>query len=365
MQDVNNFLLEKADGSLSTSEKYGYVIAAYLRFLKELEVHYTEVDREVSKLYIRKLLLWSPSNSSVLSSKETQKSFSALKTIVYSLANFYDYLITANKTSINPFYVPSKGRKNNAEAFLNGIVSNRDSEKTILSRNLTYKETRHWLKWYTTAEIEMICSTFNRYRDKVIFLISIETGMRIGEILGLRLSSFDYNKQLLIIKDTENTENDTGAKTGGRIVPISPLLSSVILFYLESERIEVASHDESNEHYLFLTHQGPTKGKAMGTRNYLRILKSAGKRAGFEESEMRTHSGRSTTIQRLLELIDEGVPGVSIKFMEEVLGLQERSFKHYKKSLKARYKSKTKEVLDSRTPLQSLKSLQPQKQIEE
>jgi hypothetical protein len=67
---------------------------------------------------------------------------------------------------------------------------------------------------------------------------------------------------------------------------------------------------------------------------------------------------RSTTIQRLLDLIEKGHPGVSIKFMEETLGLKEESFRHYKKPLDARVTEKMSNTLDNITPLNQLKGFQ-------
>jgi integrase/recombinase XerD len=359
IQDVNLFLLDKA---VSTAEKYAYQLVGFLRFLKKLKIHYTYANAEVIRRYIRELLLTNSKNDKLVSSVETNITYAALHVRVVTLTNFYDHLLSVGKVEKNPIIIKSGRRKGNAKSFLDGIVKPKKQEKTVLSTRLKYKETRHWLKWYTHEEIEKIFSSFRSFRDSVIFLISIETGMRIGEILGLKVCEFHFRDRKLSINITENPENNASAKTGSRVVPISKALSSTILLYLEGERFESARYDDSQQNYLFLTRQGPNKGRAMTTKNYLNILKTAGVSAGFKKSELRTHSGRSTTIQRLLDLIEKGTPGVSIPYMEETLGLKEESFKHYKKPFEARVTEKMSNTLDNITPLNQLTDFQKTKE---
>ena len=49
-------------------------------------------------------------------------------------------------------------------------------------------------------------------RDKLIFQISVETGMRIGEILGLRLGDFDPHNNWLSVIKRDNIKNQAKAK---------------------------------------------------------------------------------------------------------------------------------------------------------
>ncbi|MFK9115963.1 tyrosine-type recombinase/integrase [Peribacillus castrilensis] len=357
IQDVSLFLLDKAQNSVSTAEKYAYQLVGFLRYLKKLKIHYTTVNAEAIRRYIRELLLTDRKNDKLVSSEETNITYAALYVRINTLTDFYDHLLSDGKVKKNPVVIKSHSRKGNAKSFLDGIINPNKQEKTVLSKSLKYKETRHWLKWYTDSEIEKIVSSFRSFRDKVIFLITIETGMRIGEILGLKVCEFHFRDRKISINRMENPENNASAKTGSRIVPISYALSSAILRYLEGERLDSAryDYDDSLQKYLFLTRQGPNKGRAMTTRNYLNILKTAGASSGFDKSELRTHSGRSTTIQRLLNLIEKGHPGISIPFMEEILGLKEVSFKHYKKPLEARVTEKMANTLDNITPLNQLK----------
>ena len=106
-------------------------------------------------------------------------------------------------------------------------------------------------------------------RDKLIFQISVETGMRIGEILGLRLGTLIHNNWLSVIK-RDNIKNQAKAKTKERDVPIYETLSEQIQIYKENER---RKSDIYYSEYLFLNHKGKYKGEPLKARNFLHILK--------------------------------------------------------------------------------------------
>jgi integrase len=65
---------------------------------------------------------------------------------------------------------------------------------------LRYKKGQNHIKWYSQEKINAIWESLPTLRDKIIFEISIETGMRIGEILGLKLKDFNSDEGWLDIK---------------------------------------------------------------------------------------------------------------------------------------------------------------------
>ncbi|MBH0162084.1 tyrosine-type recombinase/integrase [Fictibacillus sp. 26RED30] len=349
LHDVNLFLYETF--SSSTAEKYAYNLVHFFRYLKQVKIHYKDInDIGTINYYVKQLLG---------NNEETKITYAALKTRLNTLHNFYEYLITRGKVSKNPIVTGSGRKSREVDRFLKGIVEPELKQKLAFSIHAKYKETRHWLKWYTFEDIELISSGFRSYRDKLIFGLSIETGMRIGEILGLRVCDFSFKECTLAVKKRLNPDNNAFAKTGSRVVPISNVLASSIVHYLTDERLEVSGLKDTPNNYLFLTKQGPTSGKALKASNYRVILKAAGARVGYDKKELRTHSGRSTRIQQLLDLIIEGnEKGESIiteEDMEKLLGLKSASFKHYKKPFKARLDSKLKVTLDAITPLNKIK----------
>ncbi|WP_227937008.1 tyrosine-type recombinase/integrase [Alkalihalobacillus deserti] len=167
---------------------------------------------------------------------------------------------------------------------------------------MKYKKEQIHIKWFSQDQINAIVESLPTLRDKIIFEINIETGMRIGEILGLKLKHFEPNEGILSIKKEENIENEALAKTNERELPISGELSERIELYIRGERLDSLT---DNVDYIFLNWKGSAKGGPLKPTNYLRIIKRAAERGGFDQSEIRTHSGISTLAQQLVDALND------------------------------------------------------------
>ncbi|KXY78241.1 integrase [Bacillus cereus] len=327
--------------SYLTGERYAYALLRYLRYLKRINIHYKDVTKQrVIEEYVKQLL---GLNEKILN-VDTNMTYTAVKMNVSVLKSFYYWLEDNMKVMHNPITYESKDIKNikfKEIKFLYGQIWEFNVEQTILSR-LTYKQKRNHLKWYSEEEKENISKFLPTLRDKLIFQISVETGMRIGEILGLRLGDFDPHNNWLSVIKRDNIKKQAKAKTKERDVPIYETLSEQIQIYKENER---RKSDIYYSEYLFLNHKGKYKGEPLKARNFLHILKSAAEKSGMKRSEIRTHSGRSTRAQELVEIMREHPElGVTEGLILEELGWSSvRSLKVYEKGYT---KKQRKKVMD-------------------
>ena len=220
--------------SYLTGERYAYALLRYLRYLKRINIHYKDVTKQrVIEEYVKQLL---GLNEKILN-VDTNMTYTAVKMNVSVLKSFYYWLEDNMKVMHNPITYESKDIKNikfKEIKFLYGQIWEFNVEQTILSR-LTYKQKRNHLKWYSEEEKENISKFLPTLRDKLIFQISVETGMRIGEILGLRLGDFDPHNNWLSVIKRDNIKNQAKAKTKERDVPIYETLSEQIQIYKENE----------------------------------------------------------------------------------------------------------------------------------
>ncbi|MGG1166268.1 tyrosine-type recombinase/integrase [Bacillus mycoides] len=327
--------------SYLTGERYAYALLRYLRYLKSMNIHYKNVTRKgVIEEYVKHLL---GLNEKILN-VDTNMTYTAVKMNVSVLKSFYYWLEDNMKLMYNPITYKSgniESIERKTTKFLYGQIWEFNVEQTILSR-LTYKQKRNHLKWYSEEEKEKIFNILPTLRDKLIFQISVETGMRIGEILGLRLEDFDSHNNWLSIIKRDNVHNHARAKTKEREVPIYETLSEQIQIYKENER---RKSDIYYSEYLFLNHKGKYKGQPLKARNFLQVLKNAAEKAGMKRSEIRTHSGRSTRAQELVEIMREHPElGVTEGLILEELGWSSvRSLKVYEKGYT---KKQRKKVMD-------------------
>ncbi|MRC29448.1 tyrosine-type recombinase/integrase [Bacillus thuringiensis] len=335
--------------SYLTGERYAYALLKYLRFLKRKNMDFRKVQNKGTiEEYVKYLMGFREQIINI----EAPLTFTAIQTNLTPIKQFYGWLEDEQVLIQSP--LRSKVERQNSsfnvhwkKKLLYGQIWSFNTEKTILAR-IKYTKKHVHLKWYTEGEIKGITECLPAIRDKVIFQISIETGMRIGEILGLKLEHFDPIEQTLQVVRELNIENKAKAKTEERTIVINNKLSDLIQEYLVNERGLV---DIEYSSYLFLNYQGIFKGKPMRTRNFLRILKSAGEKAGINKKEIRTHSGRSTRVQRLVELMrDYPHLGITQTYIDNEMGWRsEKTIRIYERGYSLRQKRCILEKINSIT----------------
>jgi len=338
IKDVCLWLDYASIKSYLTGERYAYALLRYLRFLKMNKVHYKDVtNKGIIEEYIKHLLNLDGKVLNV----ELSVTYTALKTNLSVIKGFYLWL--EDNMIITSIKYPQKIDNRNylKTKFLYGQIWDYSTEKTLFDR-LNFKQKRNHLKWYSDEEKELIYNSLLTLRDKLIFRISYETGMRIGEILGLRLEDFDPHNNWLSVTKRSNVINQARAKTNERDIPIYESLSELIQIYKENER---SKNDIYFSDFLFINHKGKFKGEPLKTRNFLRILKNAAERSGFNRAEIRTHSGRSTRAQELVEIMrDHPEIGVTEGLIIQELGWTSvRTLSTYEKGYT---KKQRKKVMD-------------------
>jgi integrase/recombinase XerD len=89
-------------------------------------------------------------------------------------------------------------------------------------------------KTFTSAEIDAITACCSRLRDKFLIRLLAETGMRIGEMLGLRHDDIDPAGRLVRVRPRLN-HNGARAKSGAREIPVGPALIRLYITALDAE----------------------------------------------------------------------------------------------------------------------------------
>jgi integrase len=307
MFEVNRYLDRVSSNSYLTGKQYSFVLATYLKFLKHVGIHYKNVTNStVIDHYIKTLLGYSGETAVI-----NIKSDRSRDTILFHLSvikNFYVFLEDERSVQINPLTSGVKTQKRNntrmRNKFLYGQVWDFQAEKSIYASAIYTKESRDYVKWYSQNQIQQFIKQLPTLRDVAVFWISVATGMRIGEILGLRLEHVDRFVNELQVRKRNNTENDARAKTTEREIPVPKEVIAIIEDYLRSEREEA---DIYYSDYLFINLFGKHKGRAYRPYQFLRVLKRTAGRMGMDSSKIRTHSGRSTRTQQLLNDAKEGL----------------------------------------------------------
>ncbi|MFP7479651.1 tyrosine-type recombinase/integrase [Terribacillus saccharophilus] len=318
LYEVNRWLEITSLNSYKTGESYANKLVIFLRFLKvRYKIHYRNVRSSVIIEEFIKYLLY---GDEVMVKMEGKRSFSSIAQYISVIKGFYEWLEDQDMIEQNPIKYGAKGNKRTGrrylrKRFLFGQIYNFEVAENNITSKLKYQERRNHLKWYSESQIEALLDALLVRRDKIVFKILLETGMRIGECLGLHLNHYDFHNGILKLEKNYDNLNDATVKSKERELYISDSLNEEIIDYIRSDRFE---SDIKFSQFLFLNHKGPGQGNPLERRNYLKILKGAANRAGLNPEETITHAGRSTHAQYLLELLEEGK--VTEGFIKEQMG---------------------------------------------
>ncbi|MBT2677637.1 site-specific tyrosine recombinase XerD [Bacillus sp. ISL-35] len=137
------------------------------------------------------------------------------------------------------------------------------------------------------------------YRDKAMLEMMYATGIRVSELIGLKLSDVHL---------TMGFVRCMGKGSKERIIPIGKTASGAIEEYLEKGRPKLASKKHKDDS-LFLNHHG----KGLSRQGFWKILKRLTTEAGIEK-ELTPHTLRHSFATHLLE------NGADLRAVQEMLG---------------------------------------------
>lgn len=149
----------------------------------------------------------------------------------------------------------------------------------------------------TDDEVLVILAACDRLRDRFLFALLAETGMRIGQALGLRHTDFvSRDRQVRIVPRADNA-NQARAKT--RSVHVLPVSTALVRLYSEYLHTEYGALDSD---YVFVNLWAEPRGHALGYSTVADLVERIRARTGiFFTPHMFRHT-------RATELIRQGVP---------------------------------------------------------
>jgi integrase len=215
--------------------------------------------------------------------------------------------------SVSKFAYQEYGLQNVCEGFKASKI--KKNEIQVLS-NIERKKLETYL--LSNVNLSNICT-----------LLSLYTGLRIGEVCGLKWEDIDFKKGCISVNKTVERISLGNGKT--KVVVGDPKTeSSIRKVYVPTFIIELLKdHKKSSDLFVLSGKQNPTEPRTLQYR-FEKILKSAGIR------EMKFHSLRHTYATICIE------KGVDIKTLSELLGHSDvkitlNTYVHSSDKLKRKY----------------------------
>lgn len=328
--------LEANGYSLNTIEVYLRDLKFFFNFLKYKELRLNEVRPLHVVSFLDYLKGYKDKDVIYISEDITDKKRSSItiNRMLASVSAFYKCLEIADITEMSPFvYMDGVRPAGIYKSFLSYTQNGRKTTKKFVKA----KEYKNFsIERLFPNEIEQFIEGMTSFRNKLLVYILYETGMRIGELLGLQIDDYseidwstDFGYIYIIDRDSEDT--DRQQKTGSRTIPVSMDLLCKIDEYVTEHRPYV----EGSE-LIFVSEKGKNKGLKI-TRNGIEdIFGKCSKRTGIK---CHPHLLRHTHLTELAEAgFDElfiqiraghSSPNSTIKYKHPSLQSQTQAFMRF------------------------------------
>jgi integrase/recombinase XerD len=169
--------------------------------------------------------------------------------------------------------------------------------RPIPTRPVKLRVPRRLPQTLTLEEVTVILAACGRLRDRFLLALLAETGMRVGQALGLRHSDFVSRRREVAIVARDDNANGARAKTlAGATVPVSAALVRLYSDYMHTE------YGELDSDYVFVNLWSEPIGRPLRYQAVAKLVARLRVRTGIEFSP---HLFRHT---RASELIRAGVP---------------------------------------------------------
>jgi len=327
--------LDSLERSPNTLSSYAYNLKLYWEYLQDERLDWREVNLESLSEFIH--WLRNP-NKGVISlkpqiSRRSEKTINQCLTIVCGFYEFHERLGTLE--GIDAYrYQLQPGRK--YKSFLHHISKG----KEVKTRLLKIKEPKTFPGCLTPEQVNTLVAACHNLRDKFLIRLLYESGLRIGEALGLRHEDMVTGKDNAV-KVIPRLDNSNFAKAKGgveRTVHVTKELMQWYAAYLIEEYPEELDCD-----FVFVVIKAPGKGEIGNPLSYKtvdslfrRLSKKTGMgvnphllrhshateliRAGWDMSYVQRRLGHAdiqTTVNTYIHLSDEDLREEYVKYLAQ------------------------------------------------
>ena len=267
--------LDSLERSPNTIQGYARNLKLYWEFLRDNHLDWQQVRIEQLSEFIH----WLRSPNPAVVSLQPQKALRSEKTINHALTtvcSFYEFheRIGASEGVDVYRYQFQPGRK--YKPFLHHI----SKSKAVKTKLLKVKEPKTFPGCLTKDEVRKLIDGCHNIRDKFLICLLYETGMRIGEALGLRhedIHSRGVNE--IHVTNRPDNFNDARAKSGDRVIHVSKELMRLYSDYLIEEYPEDLDSD-----YVFVNCWSEPIGIPMNRGNVNGLFRRLAKKTGIKAS---------------------------------------------------------------------------------
>jgi integrase/recombinase XerD len=248
--------------SANTVRAYAHHLQAFSKFLGEENRDWTTL----TLTELAKFIAWL---RRISSSNGKSRSNTTINTILAAVGSFYEY---QDRLGVETNISRSRrlGAKSPYKPFLHHIGRNRSLPRAVMQ----VRATRRLPRVFSTQQVQALLNACARQRDRLLVSLLYESGMRVGQLLGLRHADIrSYDGEIDIIPRA----NSNGALAKSRspyTVHVSKELMELYADYLVHE------YQETTHDYVFVNLWSGRIGAPMTYSTVIDLFRKLSARAG-------------------------------------------------------------------------------------
>lgn len=294
VEPVDRFLghLTAIERSPNTVRAYAHGLCLWSQFLDRRRVAWDRADIEDVSEFVR--WLRAPAeNVIMLDASVARRGEATVNRHLAAVFGFYDYQARHGVKLAASLVAWRRSPRGSYKPFLHHITKGRP----IPTRPVMLRVPRRLPRTLSEQEVAAILGACDRLRDRFLFTLLAETGMRIGQALGLRHADVISRRREIVI--VPRTDNANGARAKTFTVTMLPVSAGLIRLYSDYLHGE---YGELDSDYVFVNLWSEPFGRPLRYDAVAKLVARLRERSGVTFTP---HLLRHT---RATEWIRAGVP---------------------------------------------------------
>jgi integrase/recombinase XerD len=216
------------DRSPNTIRATAHHLKLFWEYLRDGHLCWTEINVALLAAFITWLRR---SETEVISieHKKASRTNATIDQLLGAVHSFYQFHMRMKTIPELPLYHLSQPSRRQYKPFLHGIVKAKPEQRRVVSA----KREHRLPKTLTVEQVEALIDACTHVRDRFLLTLLFQTGMRIGQVLGLKHADLSVEDGSLQIVPRDDNPNGARAKTrNSYVIPILPEVMQLYTDYL-------------------------------------------------------------------------------------------------------------------------------------